>query len=528
VTRRGRVLAQRRAKDRDAPPPSLGGQMVEWMGEFLVHGPGEVQGQPLVLHEDLVLRLWRMLELDANGLRSWREAVVADVKGVGKTEFGAAFLVGDCMGPALFDGFDASGNPVGRPRESADAVVLATSLDQADRTAFSAAAFMVDPARCRPEFLDEYGAADVGRGWESCTRIVFPGRGSIAAFPTNDAAVEGGKETLVVFEETHLWLEQGQHALFRRISRNMAKRPDTMALQLSNWFGPGEGSLLESSVQAIEAGAPNVLLLARQIPVHLRPAASKELRLLGDAELLRLLKLTHGSARFVPLRSVMSIIRDPRTPDHEARRFYLNISAKATAGVSWVTASQWDALASPLEFVDGQEIVAGIDASTTGDSTAVVACGWVAGRIVVRARIWPGVRGQRIPRDQVEQHLRDLAARYSLRSAGYDPKLFERSALDLADEGLLMVEVPQSLERMQPLCREAQDEIRSGAIAHDGDPVLGEHVVNAVPKFTERGFSLSKMRSVQRIDGAVALVLALGELRAPAPADDATPGVHFA
>jgi hypothetical protein len=513
VTRRGKVLAERRAKDRDAPPPSLGGQAVEWMRTYLVHGPGDVQGRAYDPHDDLVLRAWRMLELRPDGRRRWREVVIADVKGSAKSEFGGAWCLTDSLGPVVFDGWDAHGEPVGRPRVSSDVVVLATSLDQADRTTFAAAAFMADPAHCAEALVDDYGPMDVGRGWESCTRIVLPGRGSIEAMPVNDASVEGGKETVIVFEESHLWVTEQAKRLHRRVARNLVKRPDTMGVHLTNWFDPDAGSLLQETVAAAANGGDGVLLLARQLPDAMVPPASVELRDLPDRELRRLLRSSFGSAAsFADLDGVMGLIRDPRQPDHESRRYYLNATARAATGGAWVPAAQWDALAEPaLELVPGQRVWAGVDSALRNDSAAVAWCGWVDDRLVVRARIWVAPPGGRIPRDQMRQQLRDLGAGFELGSVAFDPRFFEQDATDLEDEGLPMIEVPQSVERMGPVCAGALEVIAGRVLAHDGGAELGAHVLAAQKKYSERGWTLSKLRSGVPIDGCIAMVLAVAE-----------------
>ena len=51
--------------------------------------------------------------------------------------------------------------------------------------------------------------------------------------------------------------------------------------------------------------------------------------------------------------------------------------------------------------------------------------------------------------------------------------------------------------------------MKRGEIHHDGDPLLASHVLNAVPRFNERGFTLQKSKSRGRIDGVIALALAI-------------------
>jgi phage terminase large subunit-like protein len=95
---------------------------------------------------------------------------------------------------------------------------------------------------------------------------------------------------------------------------------------------------------------------------------------------------------------------------------------------------------------------------------------------------------------------------------------FELAAADLTDEGIPMIEVPQSVERMVPACGHAFELIVSGRLVHDADPVLEDHVLSAVQREGERGWTLSKGRSKRKIDAAIALVLACWEASQPTEA----------
>jgi phage terminase large subunit-like protein len=103
----------------------------------------------------------------------------------------------------------------------------------------------------------------------------------------------------------------------------------------------------------------------------------------------------------------------------------------------------------------------------------------------------------------------------------FDPRFFDVPAKMLSDEGLAMVEVPQSPEMMTPICGSLMELIKRKQLRHDGDQTLGVHVLNAVPRFNERGFTLQKSKSRGRIDGTIALALAADRAlhRAPAQAE---------
>lgn len=86
----------------------------------------------------------------------------------------------------------------------------------------------------------------------------------------------------------------------------------------------------------------------------------------------------------------------------------------------------------------------------------------------------------------------------------------------LEDEGILMVEFPQSVERMTPACGNALQAILAGEVVHDGDAEFTAHVTSAVTRPNERGFTLSKGKSKRKIDACIAMVIGLWRLAVPA------------
>jgi phage terminase large subunit-like protein len=77
----------------------------------------------------------------------------------------------------------------------------------------------------------------------------------------------------------------------------------------------------------------------------------------------------------------------------------------------------------------------------------------------------------------------------------------------LADEGIAMVEMPQSLERMVPAFGDLFEAIQRRELSHDGDPQYAQQILNGVPRLNERGFTLAKRKSRGKIDAAYALAM---------------------
>jgi phage terminase large subunit-like protein len=107
------------------------------------------------------------------------------------------------------------------------------------------------------------------------------------------------------------------------------------------------------------------------------------------------------------------------------------------------------------------------------------------------------------------EHIRELARAYDVKAVSFDPRFFDVPAKMLSDAGLPMVKVDQSVEQMTRVCGTLLEIIKRGEIRHDGDEQLRTHVLNAIPRFNERGFTLQKSKSRGKIDGAIALALAV-------------------
>ena len=168
----------------------------------------------------------------------------------------------------------------------------------------------------------------------------------------------------------------------------------------------------------------------------------------------------------------------------------------------------WGALESDYKLKPKAPTWAAIDVGLKRDTTAVVYGQRRSdGKLHTVARIWQPNKDQSIDLSQAMQFLRELDRDFDLVECAYDPRLFEIPGAMLADEGLPMVEMPQSLERMSPAYVALYEAITNGAISHDGDELYARQILNAIPRFNERGFLLSKQKSRGKIDAAAALAM---------------------
>lgn len=498
--------------------PSHGRLAVRWIESNCVCGEGDNYGQPARLTSAQKLWLYRWYEYhpgteDEWGRPLWRynEALIGLPRGEGKTQFVGWVVALEFAGPPQI----ASRNP--------DIPIAAASFDQADK-AYSAAAYnfggpkgqLDTPLREFVEVFDtEFSFRSSQNRTGRCYRVA-------AVAGTN----EGGNATLFVADELHEWTG-GKERVFTVLNAGTTKRKrPCRTLSITTAGVKGSDSLCERkylhglACLADPTLEPDFLFIWYEAPDDVN---------LEDREAVTtaLIYASPTGGAMYDIEQRVKKFFSPTFARHEAVRYFLNKWTEADAD-SWLrdAPGAWARCAAPELSIPeragdrlGAEVWVGVDVSLRNDSTAVNHVAWdePTGRLVTRSRVWTAPRGGKIDHKDVMQHLRDLASRYRIRTVSYDPRFFEVPALDLTDEGLPMLEVPQSPERMVPACLLAYGMIVGGEVAHDGDPVLAGHVNGAVQREGERGWTLSKGKSGRHIDACIALILAMHEAVAGRP-----------
>jgi phage terminase large subunit-like protein len=168
----------------------------------------------------------------------------------------------------------------------------------------------------------------------------------------------------------------------------------------------------------------------------------------------------------------------------------------------------WAGLADEYDFEDGAVTYLGVDVGIKRDSSAVAS--WQErpdGRWHVKCRLWLPTPDEPVDATEIMQHIREQDARYDVRAVSFDPRFFDVPAKMLFDEGIPMVEIPQSVERMTVVIGDMYAAVMGGTISHDGDEPFTRQVMNAQARYNDRGFTLAKGRSHGRIDGCIAASL---------------------
>lgn len=196
-----------------------------------------------------------------------------------------------------------------------------------------------------------------------------------------------------------------------------------------------------------------------------------------------------------------------QTSEMAFRRYRLNQWVRSQE--SWLPVGTWERCAGTVTIDKERESWVGIDMALKHDSIGIVlAQPQEDGTVHLLPKIWhPDLDGIDIA--SIEAYLRELHLNYNVQEFAYDPAFFQRSAEILMDDGLPMLEFPQSPQRMVPACGVTYDYIVSNRVVHDGSPMFTDQVLSAAQRMTDGGWRLSKNKSRRKIDACIAMCIAV-------------------
>lgn len=465
---------------------SLGYEVLDWVHAYECHGPGDVQGEPLDYDDEIREFIVECYRLDpVTGRRVYREAILSRPKGRAKSEVAGVLVVAEALGPVRFDGWDANGQPVGRPVRSPLIKCLATEESQAGNT-FENAAFIA--GEWGPDqFPEIYGGIAGVRRYQSATAIYLPDGGEIRACTSGSASKDGGKETFVVPDESHLYVLPELREMYATVMRNLGKRKlaDPWALQTTTAYRPGEQSIAEQKLTAWRKGEldPGVLVDHREargrIDVQDRPHTLSQLRqLYGPA-------MDPETGWMEPERVYQDMLDPTICPDEAtAARYYLNrpmatIDAWIPKDIAERQVRRGDVVAA------GEAITLGFDGSLNDDTTVLRGCRMSDG-FRFRIGAWakpdgPAGIGWEVPRSDVLATIREAFGRYDVVRGYFDPHEWRSDVDQLAEEfgeRVISWETRREVQMAAALDRLHAD-MTNGVTFQDDDPLALEHYGNA-------------------------------------------------
>jgi phage terminase large subunit-like protein len=219
--------------------PTLGWYVLDWIPENLAAPdvPDYEPFRPYPEQEDFILEFYRLDPV--TGRRKIRRGVISRPRGWGKSPLLAALANVEALADVVPDGWDANGQPVGRPwRDIRTPLVqiAAVSDDQTKNTWTPLLEMLEGPV------LDNYPGLE-----PLDTFVNLPRRGKIEHITSSARTVKGNRPNFVVLDQTEEWIESnGGKKLAKTIRINAAKTGGS-TVESPNAFIPGEDSVAEDS-----------------------------------------------------------------------------------------------------------------------------------------------------------------------------------------------------------------------------------------------------------------------------------------
>ena len=236
------------------------------------------------------------------------------------------------------------------------------------------------------------------------------------------------------------------------------------------------------------------------------------------------------------LREQMTQAQRMPSMENAARNLLLN--QRVSTFAPFISPDVWKSCAGPVQPFDGP-VFAGLDLSARTDLTALVLVGQVDGVWQVQAHFWTPEQGlqDRARRDRapyplwhqqgilrttpgasvdlehVAADMLEIFDGMDVQAIAFDRWRIDqlRRELDRMGAELPLVEFGQGFQSFSPALDVLEAELLNGRIAHGGNPLLTWCAANAVTAKDPAGNrKLDKQKATGRIDGLVALAMALG------------------
>lgn len=411
--------------------------------------------------EQLRFVLW-MYAVDERGRFVFRDIVLQRLKGWGKDPLAAVIAAVEFVGPCRFAGWAMvdlpdkglrMGDPVGKRHPRAWVQVAAVSKDQTKNT------MTLFPGLFSPACVEEH-AIDIGK------EVIYAhhGRCRIEAVTSSPKALEGGRPTLVIKNETHHWLSNNNgHEMAQVIERNAVKSKDGAArtFSITNAYDPGQESVAqqerESWEQENESGW-TVSTMYDSLEAHssaliaLPPVwtghdddGRKTFREPSEAEYREyvgaIISAVRGDSTWLDVENITTKILQPKSDVTESRRFYYNqvLAAEDAWVPSQAIQAAIDKYVIDLRKLPGadvlragwapvggdEEIVMFFDGSKSFDATGLVGCR-VSDGYTFLIGVWQQPKGMPdgkwlVPRWEVDERVHEAHKRFNIVAFFGDP-----------------------------------------------------------------------------------------------------------
>ena len=229
------------------------------------------------------------------------------------------------------------------------------------------------------------------------------------------------------------------------------------------------------------------------------------------------------------------------TPADENMFRQLRLNQWVKQSVRWMPMGRWDECGGVVDAValEGRVCYAGLDLASTSDLTTLVLVFppededepyyvlpffWLPEETMeLRVRrdhvmydVWKAqdflmtTEGNVVHYGFIEHFIVNLGEKYNIREIAYDRWNASMMVQTLEDDGFTMIPFGQGFRDMSPPTKELMRLVLERRLAHGGHPVLRWNMDNAFVRTDPAGnLKIDKEKSTEKVDGAVALVMAL-------------------
>lgn len=523
----------------DEPWPTLGPQVADLLETYSIFGPGSLKGQPYRLDDEKRAALYRMYEVYPKrhvwaGRRRFKRVGYSVRKGLAKTELLAEVTFAELHreGPVRCDGFDASGNPVGRPVRDPYIPMLAVTVEQVEELAYGALYVLCTEG---PD-ADMFDAT-----LERIIRIGDDGRADGKAVPLSNSpgSRDGARTTFQGFDEPHRLYLPRAVAAHETMVANLEKRSleDPWGFYVGTAGELGEGSIAEGLHQEAEMIArgeiddPQLSYIHRDAgQVHDGDGKSGHDLSTIEGRIDAIREATGSIGEYSPgqFHSIARQWDRPKADKRYLQRVWLNLWIKS--GTQAFDTKRWAELAVTAPIKPGAFVTAGFDGARFRDSTGIVLTEVETGKQQLWAT-WErpvdsegrDVDDWEVPEAEVTAAFEQIIKTFDLWICYGDPPHWTETFGSWAGRW------PDQFEewwtnRLRPMAfavREYHEAMDTGAVTHvvrednDTDAAFDKHIAAAGRKDVEiyddtdkeksrRLFVLQKIRPERKFDNAMA------------------------
>ncbi|MGW4028242.1 terminase [Streptomyces sp. NPDC004838] len=522
--------------------PTLGWYVIDWMIQNLAQ-PGRDDGAPFLPTQEQADFLLGYYELDpVTGKRIIHRGLLSRPRGWGKSPFVGGIALAEACADVVPDGWDAYGEPVGRPWHSVRTPLVriaAVTEQQTDNTWIP----LLEMARGRSLSTDY--------GLDVLDTVVYLPRGEISPITSSATSAKGDPACFASLDQTEEWKDSNGGVRLAKVLRLNAAKLGGSIIETPNAYTPGEGSVAERSAtdyQAILDGRSR----ARGILVDHREAPP-ETDMSDEESLIAGLRYAYGDSSdhpdgcvlhdppcapgWSPIDRLTSEFWDTSNEPQDLRGDLLNQVTHASD--AWLSQPEVRASSDLGRTVQpGERITLGFDGSRkrargVTDATALIGCRLSDGHVFTIG-VWEapkrpviGPDGKpvewRVPVLEILAAVHEAFETWDVVGFYADPAKWESHVADW--EAAYGPRLKVQATRNHPIewwmtggrstlivraLEKFHTALTEGELTHDGSSALVRHLLNARRRKTRSGIQIMKANpdSPDKIDAAVAAVLA--------------------